>query len=153
MIYWDAPLTENGIEQCRRLRKELSVRPSQGRTFTHFDLVVVSPLTRTLESAQHIFGPPRKPGVPAFLAERFENTELPRPKFLVREECRERLSNACDGRRPIRELMVDFPDFDFSEIEKDEDVFYSPIREPSERCSERAIAFLGNEPHKSMVFC
>jgi broad specificity phosphatase PhoE len=98
MKYWDSPLTENGIQQCLRLRRELAVRPSQGRKFTHFDLVVVSPLTRTLQSAQHIFGPPRQPGLPSMLAERFGDTDLPRPKFLVREECRERLSNACDGR-------------------------------------------------------
>lgn len=142
MKYWDAPLTDTGIEQCKRLRRELAVRPSQGRKFTHFDLVIVSPLTRTLQSADYIFGPPRKPGIPAILAERFENSELPRPKFLVREECRERISNACDGRRPVRELMKEFPDFDFSEVESDEDIYYSPVREPSDHVSQRSIAFL-----------
>lgn len=30
MRYWDAPLTPNGVEQCLRLRRELSVRPSNG---------------------------------------------------------------------------------------------------------------------------
>lgn len=59
---WDAKLTPNGIKQCEKLRYELSHRPSQGRSFTHFDLIVVSSLTRTLETAMHIFGPPRKPG-------------------------------------------------------------------------------------------
>lgn len=47
-------------------------------------------VSRALETASHIFGPPRKPGVPTFLADRFEKTNLPRPQFLVREECRER---------------------------------------------------------------
>jgi hypothetical protein len=39
-------ISQNGIEQCAQLRRELAVRPSQGRNFTHFDLIVVSPLTR-----------------------------------------------------------------------------------------------------------
>lgn len=30
--FWDAPLTEEGIEQCKRLRRELAVRPSQGKS-------------------------------------------------------------------------------------------------------------------------
>ena len=46
MDYWDSRLTPNGIQQCKNLRMELSHRPSQGRSFTHFDLVIVSPLTR-----------------------------------------------------------------------------------------------------------
>lgn len=46
MDYWDSRLTPNGIQQCKNLRKELAHRPSQGRSFTHFDLVIVSPLTR-----------------------------------------------------------------------------------------------------------
>jgi broad specificity phosphatase PhoE len=60
----------------------------------------------------------------------------------VREECRERLSNACDGRRPVHELIKEFPDFDFSEIDADEDIYYSPVRESSEHLCERTIGFL-----------
>jgi broad specificity phosphatase PhoE len=143
MDFWDARLTPKGIEQCKRLRKELSQRPSQGRPFTHFDLIVVSPLTRTLETAMHIFGPPRKPGVPKFMCDTFEDTNLPRPKFLVREECRERWGlYTCDGRRPISETAKEFPDFDFSEVEHDEDMYYTPHREPSEHCMARGVSFL-----------
>mmetsp|Transcript_17397 Transcript_17397/g.29170 ORF Transcript_17397/g.29170 Transcript_17397/m.29170 type:complete len:293 (-) Transcript_17397:147-1025(-) len=143
MALWDARLTPAGIEQCKKLRVELANRPSQGRSFTHFDLVVVSPLTRTLETANHIFGPPRKPGVPSFLSERFENTDLPRPKFLVREECRERWGlYTCDGRRPISENIKEFPDFDFSEVEHDKDEFYTSEREPSDHTMSRGIQFL-----------
>jgi hypothetical protein len=53
---WDARLTDKGIEQARKLKEHLAHRPSGGRSFTAFDLVVVSPLTRTLETANHIFG-------------------------------------------------------------------------------------------------
>ena len=53
---WDARLTEKGVDQARKLKEHLAHRPSGGRSFTAFDLVVVSPLTRTLETANHIFG-------------------------------------------------------------------------------------------------
>ena len=137
---WDARLTETGIDQARRLRQLLATRPSGGRSFTAFDLVVCSPLTRTLETAQHVFGRPRTPGTPAFLDEgeapegsperQFANTaKVPAPRVLVREECRERWGQyVCDGRRPIREIMPEFPGFDFSELEHDNDVFYTQAR-------------------------
>ena len=51
---WDARLTPTGIEQAQKLRTHLATRPSGGRSFTAFDLVVVSPLTRTCETAFHI---------------------------------------------------------------------------------------------------
>lgn len=143
MNYWDAPLTDAGVEQCLELRRHLANRPSQGRPFTHFDLVIVSPLTRTLQTAQHIFGPSRKPGVPSFLSPPFEATSLPRPQILVREEARERWGYySCDGRRKISEIIKEFPDFDFSAIEHDEDIFYTKEREPTEHIKDRTIQFL-----------
>ena len=42
--------------QAKQLRSYLANRPSGGRSFTAFDLVVVSPITRALETAEHIFG-------------------------------------------------------------------------------------------------
>jgi broad specificity phosphatase PhoE len=155
MALWDARLTEDGINQCKALRKTLSETPFEGRHFTYFDLVVVSPLTRTLQTAYHVFGPPRKPGTAPFLSERFESTDLPRPHFLVREECREKYGQyTCDGRRPVREVSLEFPDYDFSEMEHDDDVFYSDERETSAHCAERAIQFLewlNKRPEKSIA--
>lgn len=151
---WDARLTPAGIQQAQELREYLATRPSGGRSFTAFDLIVVSPVTRTLETAQAIFGPPRAPGVPAFLdpgeapdgspESALESSRaVPRPHILVREECRERWGEyVCDGRRPIRVIMPEFPGFDFSEVEHDEDVFYADERESDEHCSERALLFL-----------
>ena len=59
---WDARLTEVGVAQAKSLRDHLSTRPSGGRSFTSFDLVVVSPLTRTCETALH--GAPTRPQTP-----------------------------------------------------------------------------------------
>mmetsp|Transcript_43447 Transcript_43447/g.114169 ORF Transcript_43447/g.114169 Transcript_43447/m.114169 type:complete len:334 (+) Transcript_43447:54-1055(+) len=149
---WDARLTEVGIQQAQNLRAHLAQRPSGGRSFTAFDLVVVSPLTRTLETAQHIFGRGRQPGVPAFLdpgmtpegsEEAARGERVPAPRVLVREECRERWGEyVCDGRRKISEIMPEFPTFDFSELSYDEDVFYSDKRESDAHCCERGISFL-----------
>ena len=50
---WDARLTDVGVAQAKSLRDHLATRPSGGRSFTSFDLVVVSPLTRTCETALH----------------------------------------------------------------------------------------------------
>ena len=113
-----------GIQQAEAMRAHLAVRPSGGRTFTSFDLVVVSPLTRTLETCHHIFSPARKPGVPDFLdfrpAPDGSGEVVRAPRVLVREECRERWGRyVCDGRRPVSELIKEFPDFDFSAIRHD----------------------------------
>lgn len=149
---YDARLTEKGIRQADDLRAYLARRPSGSRTFTAFDLVVVSPLTRTCETALHVFGTPREPGLPAFLAggeappgtpERAAGIQVPPPRFLVREECRERWGHyVCDGRRSIAEIAPEFPNFDFSEIVHNEDVFYGDERESDDHCCERAVRFL-----------
>ncbi len=109
--------------------------------------------------------------MPAFLST--EARGVAAPRVLVREECRERWGHyACDGRRPIREIikvqspcrplqtvtlliyqkrtsplprngLQEFPNFDFSEVEYDDDVFYTEDeREPEEHCRDRAVQFL-----------
>ena len=148
--FYDARLTDRGIMQAHLLKKHLTTRPSQGRPFTTFDLVVVSPLTRTLETARHIFGRGRKPGTPAFLDPGSEMNvnegvygHIAAPRFLVREECRERFGHyVCDGRRPISQVIDEFSDFDFSEVAYDDDRFYSDERESDQACCDRALAFL-----------
>mmetsp|Transcript_24427 Transcript_24427/g.27893 ORF Transcript_24427/g.27893 Transcript_24427/m.27893 type:complete len:401 (-) Transcript_24427:529-1731(-) len=149
---YDSRLTKKGIQQSEDLKEYLSRRPSGNRSFTAFDLVVVSPLTRTCETALHVFGQPRAPGAPAFLSkgeaptgtpEQLAGINIPPPRFLVREECRERWGNyVCDGRRSISEIAAEFPNFDFSEVEHNEDVFYTDERESDDHCCERAVKFL-----------
>eukprot|EP00548_Thalassiothrix_antarctica_P006413 CAMPEP_0194149024 /NCGR_PEP_ID=MMETSP0152-20130528/35885_1 /TAXON_ID=1049557 /ORGANISM="Thalassiothrix antarctica, Strain L6-D1" /LENGTH=316 /DNA_ID=CAMNT_0038850947 /DNA_START=73 /DNA_END=1023 /DNA_ORIENTATION=- len=149
---YDSRLTPVGIEQAEKLKNILGNRPSGGRSFTAFDLVVVSPLTRTCETARHIFGRGRTPGTPAFLdpgsapnnsTEFQAGIKVPAPRILVREECRERWGHyVCDGRRSIADIAHEFSDFDFSEVRHNEDVFYGDERETDEHCCERAVKFL-----------
>lgn len=149
---YDSRLTAKGIDQAKSLRRILSQRPSGGRSFTAFDLVVVSPLTRTCETALHVFGAPRKPGLPAFLCDgtapvgspEFDvGIKVPHPRFLVREECRERFGHyVCDGRRSIDAIRTEFPDFDWSEVATNEDRYYTDERESDEDCCARAVQFL-----------
>lgn len=149
---YDSRLTEKGIKQSLSLKDYLAKRPSGARPFTAFDLVVVSPLTRTCETALHIFGEPRQPGTPSFMAkgtapvgtpEYEAGINVPPPRFLVREECRERWGHyVCDGRRSITEISSEFPNFDWSECRHDTDDFYSDERESDEHCCDRAIKFL-----------
>jgi broad specificity phosphatase PhoE len=149
---YDSRLTQKGIQQAHNLKEHLARRPSGSRSFTAFDLVVVSPLTRTCETALHIFGTPREPGKPDFLAmgdaplgtaEHKAGLQVAPPRFLVREECRERWGHyVCDGRRSIKEIASEFPNFDFSEVLHDEDVFYGDERESDDHCCERAVMFL-----------
>jgi hypothetical protein len=111
---YDSRLTPKGIAQSEALKAHLATRPSGARSFTAFDLVVVSPLTRTCETALHVFGQPREPGKPAFLdlvdspantPEYAAGVKVAPPRFLVREECRERWGHyVCDGRRSIAEI-------------------------------------------------
>lgn len=51
---WDARLTDVGVAQAKSLRDHLATRPSGGRSFTAFDLVVVSPLTHVRDGAPRV---------------------------------------------------------------------------------------------------
>jgi broad specificity phosphatase PhoE len=130
----DARLTAKGRKEAKTLKEILSNRPSGGRPFTAFNLVVVSPLTRACETADIVFG--QTPG-------KYGGEEVPPPRILVREECRERYGKyVCDSRRSGAELETDFPGFDFSELESNEDEWHTDERESPLAIQDRAIEFL-----------
>jgi len=128
-VYWDAKLTPKGEDQCAQLKG--SIRGTSVWGFDkplNLDLVVVSPLTRTLQTAAISLGAPGSPGAPPFIAS---------------ELCRERISDSmCDGRRNVTDLKQDFPSVDFSLIEHDEDWMFSNQKETDALCQERAVKFL-----------
>ncbi|MGH1589488.1 histidine phosphatase family protein [Methylobacterium phyllosphaerae] len=87
----DARLTELGKAQARAARDRLRAHP--------FDLVVVSPLTRAIETAAILFGDhPRQPRV---LVE------------VLHRECQE---SSCDVGRAASEIAAEFPHLDVGHI-------------------------------------
>lgn len=128
-VYWDAALTPKGRDQCEQLKA--SIRGTSVWGFEkplNLDLVVVSPMTRTLQTALISLGSPNSPGAPPFIAN---------------ELCRERISDSmCDGRRSVKELQRDFPGVDFSLVEHNEDWMFHNQKETDETCQERAVKFL-----------
>ena len=81
-------LTVKGIDQCYETRQKLEN--------IEFDLVLVSPLRRTLETATYIFGK--------------------RIKTICVEEIRELNSNTCDLRESISDVSPPFDHIDFRRI-------------------------------------
>jgi broad specificity phosphatase PhoE len=127
--YMDAKLTPRGEEQCAKLKEEVRGHSVWARLHPlNLQLVVVSPLTRTLQTAFLSLGRADEPGAPPFVA-----TEL----------CRERIADfTCDRRRTITELRKDFPGVDFSEIESEEDEMFFNSKEDDEICKKRTVEFL-----------
>ena len=88
-MIFDAPITELGENQARLARKEI-------KKFT-IRSVIVSPFTRTIQTAQLIF----------------ENS-LP---FEINAEVREQLVNSCDVGSTPRELSENFPHLNFDDLD------------------------------------
>jgi broad specificity phosphatase PhoE len=124
--YFDAGLTETGWSQVRSLKGTISV-----------DLVVVSPLTRALQTATGVF----------------QDCSTP---ILAHELCREHLGvHPCDRRRTRTEYERAFPSVDFSLITDDMDVLWkSGVREKEDEIQKRIWKFLrwlSARPEKSIA--
>lgn len=127
--YQDAKLTPHGIEQCLCARRDLL----RG---VHPELVVVSPFTRTLQTAHILFGCAKTP-VP----------------FLVHDDCAERRGKfTCDKRRdksiildeirPLYEYTGDSIDFESFAYETECDEIWTEEREDDDSVTNRAIAMM-----------
>jgi len=126
--YLDAKLTDVGVAQCVKARKELLQDVSP-------EIIIVSPFTRTLQTAHIMFG---------------GSGNVP---FMVHDLCRERSGKfTCDKRRSKTEIMkelapiydytndcIDFESFGYP-TEHDEN--WMEFREPSEQVTKRAIDFV-----------
>ena len=123
--YWDARLTPDGITQSEKLQTE--VRPRWA------ELVVVSPLTRAIQTAS-IAWP--------------NTTKWDRPPFVATSLARERIStHQCDRRRSRATLAAEFPHVDFSEVADGEDEMWEskehfPSELNSTAATERAAELL-----------
>jgi broad specificity phosphatase PhoE len=137
--YMDARLTEKGINQCITARETLlhGVNP---------ELVVVSPFTRTLQTAHIMFGGKNYP-------------------FIVHQSCQERWGKfTCDKKRtkteivaemaPVYEATNDHIDFDSFGFPTEEDELWKETREPGEETIARGhamMAWLATRPEKEIA--
>ena len=89
-MIFDAPITKLGETQAKRASLEVE----------KFNIknVIVSPFTRTLQTAQLIFG-----------------NKLP---FQINAEVREQLVNSCDVGSPPQKLAEDFPHLNFHHLDE-----------------------------------
>jgi broad specificity phosphatase PhoE len=108
--FLDAPLSDHGRRQARTAGEELA-EVLQGAVV---DVVLVSPLSRALETAELILS---SAGI--------------KPPVRVIEVLREAHGvRPCDARRPRSEAAARFPSFDFSSIETELDTWHQPnVRE------------------------
>eukprot|EP00929_Paragymnodinium_shiwhaense_P003068 TRINITY_DN103474_c0_g1_i1.p1 TRINITY_DN103474_c0_g1~~TRINITY_DN103474_c0_g1_i1.p1 ORF type:complete len:367 (+),score=46.47 TRINITY_DN103474_c0_g1_i1:85-1185(+) len=126
MKYFDPPLSQKSLGQCRQLRDSGKVA-----SLRDVDLVLVSPLTRALQTAVEVFptsGSRKKPRFVVLESLREFNSETPRP---------------CDWRRMRKDLEADFPTVDFSVMSPSIDMVLGPgMVEAPDYCDARLMWLL-----------
>mmetsp|Transcript_23506 Transcript_23506/g.30732 ORF Transcript_23506/g.30732 Transcript_23506/m.30732 type:complete len:270 (+) Transcript_23506:114-923(+) len=134
--FFDAELTGKGREQCTKAKNTWSKRENP----KEFELLVVSPLQRCLQTATEIFGQ-YKTCVP----------------WIALEEIRERAGHhPCDKRRPLSVAKKEFPHVDFSQVCDEEDMYWGDgeWRETNDEMYPRIWRFLewlAARPEKNIV--
>jgi len=108
----DSPLIEEGKQQAEELSKVIHEK--------EIDLVLVSPLVRTLETANIIF---KDINIPIKCMEMIR--EYPMGE------------DTCNQRKDKNELVKLYPHIDFSEIKEDKDIYWKPERESIENLEKR----------------
>ncbi|XLU65412.1 hypothetical protein S245_024621 [Arachis hypogaea] len=145
---FDAQLTPLGWKQVANLRNHVKSCGLSKR----IELVIVSPLLRTMQTAAGVFGGEAHADGNKEAPLMTQNvgdsnhpaiSSLNSPPFLAVELCREQIGNhPCDKRRTISEYRNMFPAIDFSLIETDEDTWWTPEREKREEVTARGLKFL-----------
>lgn len=147
--YVDASLTPLGWQQVDNLRTHIWKTGIAPR----IELVVTSPLMRTMQTAVGVFGgegyvdgdtcPPLMVAG-AGNSNHAAITSANCPPFIAIEWCREHLGvHPCDKRKSISEYQPIFPGIDFSLVETNEDVLWkSDVREKEEEVAARGRTFL-----------
>ncbi|DBA66794.1 TPA: hypothetical protein ACH3X2_001936 [Trebouxia sp. C0005] len=158
----DAHLTPFGWSQAHGLHDHIQSLP----TALGIQLIVVSPMVRTLETATGAFGA----GLPQGGADVMMTSLEPREQWqaghpavalppgipvISHEGCRERVSwSKCDARRSLQETKQQFPGVDFSLIQSEQDTMWPHFNsfdesgaritfgEPEEHVTDRGIQFL-----------
>ncbi|CAI8599918.1 unnamed protein product [Vicia faba] len=146
---FDASLTPLGWKQVDNLREHVKGSGLSEK----IELVIVSPLLRTMQTAVGVFGggecsdvidatPLMNHNVGNSSRSAISNQNS--PPFTAVELCREHLGvHPCDKRRDITEYKNMFPAIDFSLVESDDDILWKPdIREKNEEVAARGLKFL-----------
>ncbi|GMJ02533.1 hypothetical protein like AT5G64460 [Hibiscus trionum] len=144
--YFDAHLTPLGWQQVDNLRKHVHETGLSRK----IELVIVSPLLRTLQIAVGVFGGEGyKDGTPMMIENTGESnrpaiSSLNCPPIVAVELCREYLGVLpCDRRKSISEYRHVFPAIDFSLIDSNEDnLWEANSREKKEEVPTRGMKFL-----------
>ena len=163
----DAPLTKLGVKQA----KEGEAR--YGQLLQNAELVVSSPLSRAVQTADAIV-PPRTSDTEANAAHSSTSSQPTTdhharsfatsssslasdvaPKRLVLESLREINGWLLNAKRRSRsDLEKDFPAWDFSELEDEEDCLWTEELETQPDCAERgylSLLSLAKRPEQKMV--
>ena len=98
--YRDTPLVAKGVEEAKKLGKTW-------KEIDNIELILVSPLLRTLQTASHIF----------------ENKNIPMLALDCIMEYPQGYSDICNHRKTIVELKPCYPNIDFSSINKEKDIW------------------------------
>ncbi|XP_057515484.1 phosphoglycerate mutase-like protein 1 [Amaranthus tricolor] len=147
--YFDAPLTPLGWQQVDNLHKHVH----DCGLIKRVELVVTSPLLRTMQTAVGVFGgegyTDRMDVLPLMVAnagdsDRSAISSLNCPPIMAIELCREHMGvNPCDRRRSISEYQCLFPAINFTQIETDEDTLWkADVRETKAEVAARGVNFM-----------
>ncbi|XP_014516920.1 phosphoglycerate mutase-like protein 1 isoform X3 [Vigna radiata var. radiata] len=147
--YFDAHITPLGWQEVDNLRKHVH----DSGIMKKIDLVIVSPLLRTLQTAVGVFGgegyTDRTDVLPLMVenagnSNRAAISSLNCPPIVAFELCRERMGvHPCDKRRSISEYQSLFPAIDFSLIDSNEDTWWkTDVRETKEEIACRGLKFM-----------
>ncbi|XVF39694.1 hypothetical protein PTKIN_Ptkin01aG0053400 [Pterospermum kingtungense] len=136
---FDAELSPLGLQQVRKLREDVHASGLPKR----IELVVASPLYRTMQTAIGVFG--SESHADGVKNEEFSAISAPNcPQIMAVELCRDRLGvRPCDMRRRVSECRDLFPSIDFSMMDGEDDSLWNPdVREPEEEISARMVEFM-----------
>ncbi|KAG8494037.1 hypothetical protein CXB51_011571 [Gossypium anomalum] len=149
---FDAQLSPLGLQQVCKLRNEVHARG----LFKRIELVVTSPLYRTMQTAIGVFG--NESSADGGNTDDFSEKPggLGCPQIMAVELCRDRLGvRPCDMRRTVSECEALFPSIDFSMMDGEDDSMWNPdIREPEEEIAARMVLFMNwlwTRPEQEMV--
>ncbi|KAI0878894.1 phosphoglycerate mutase-like protein [Hypoxylon argillaceum] len=132
---FDPKLTDKGIEQCKTLAAQLEARFPYS---TDGCRIVVSPLSRTLQTVKYSLGWLLDRGV----------------QVVARAEWQEDTANPCDVGAERSELEKVWPDYDFSQLDPiypQKTGLYGPAQETILQRAAFARQWLSEQPDKVIV--